>query len=232
MRKSFPSSKRKVTLLAATLLSLGVLMSGCDSVSEMDILPDTTETTAASSETTVASTEAATTEQQTTQATTQASTQQATTPVSTEPTTKAPAQPTIYGNIDFSTVDLDGNPVNYSDFSSATVIMLNMWEPWCGPCVSEMPDLETLYQNYKDQGLIILGFHNSDEEFMFYAEEIVEETGVTYPILHYDNNIQALSTGYVPTTYFLDGNGHIISDSYIGSRSYSEWESILLNYLN
>ena len=64
----------------------------------------------------------------------------------------------------------------------AKVVMINLWEPWCGPCVNEMPGLEKLYEQYKDKGLVILGVFSSqdmDED----ARKVIEDAGITYPIL-------------------------------------------------
>ena len=53
----------------------------------------------------------------------------------------------------FETTDRDGNVWNESSLSSNKLTMINFWEPWCGPCVREIPDLERLYENYKDNRL-------------------------------------------------------------------------------
>ena len=49
----------------------------------------------------------------------------------------------------FSTTAIDGSTVDESLFEGKKLIMINLWEPWCGPCVQEMPALEKLYQEYK-----------------------------------------------------------------------------------
>ena len=54
------------------------------------------------------------------------------------------------GKYDFVSHDIDGNVVKLADFASAKVIMLNYWEPWCPPCIRELPELEQLYEAYKD----------------------------------------------------------------------------------
>lgn len=136
------------------------------------------------------------------------------------------------GSFTFATTDLDGNSVTYNDFADAKLIMVNYWEPWCAPCVEEMPDLEKLYQNYKDQGFVILGVFSTedgDED----AAAIVTDTGVTYPILHIDNRLRTYQTEYVPTTIFVDEDGNVVSEEpYVGAHSYEDWETILKDYLD
>ena len=67
------------------------------------------------------------------------------------------------GQVAFDTVDINGNPVTDEILKDAKLVMLNFWEPWCKPCVSEMSDLQTLYEKYKDQGLVILGAYSTFE---------------------------------------------------------------------
>lgn len=130
----------------------------------------------------------------------------------------------------FETTDIDGNVVTLSDFSDAKVIMINLWEPWCGPCVSEMGDLEKLYETYKDQGFVIVGAFSDKDDAS--ARKIMENNGITYPVVHYDENIAALGTQYVPTTVFIDGSGKLlVNEPCIGAKSYGDWEKILQDLL-
>ena len=57
---------------------------------------------------------------------------------------------------DFTLPDLEGNSLTLSDFKGK-VIILNFWATWCSPCRKEIPDFIELYENYKDEGLLIIG---------------------------------------------------------------------------
>lgn len=128
----------------------------------------------------------------------------------------------------FSTVDIYGNSYSSDDIKGAKLIMINFWEPWCGPCVSEMPELESLYQNYKEQGLLILGVCYTMED----AKYVIDDNGITYPILCGNDELLQFTTDYVPTTVFINANGNVLTDEpMIGARSYEEWEEEVLQYL-
>ena len=143
--------------------------------------------------------------------------------------TEAPATEAAGDKLAFSTTDLEGNAVTMEDFSQAKLVVLNFWEPWCGPCVGEMPDLEKLYETYKDKGLVILGAFNDQEED---AKALVKDRGITYPILHYTEVFYQFQTGYVPTTVLLAGDGTLLSEEpIIGSMGYEDWEKVVLPYL-
>lgn len=147
----------------------------------------------------------------------------------TVPATQPEAPQDAGNRLSFTTTDLEGNPVTAADYADAKVILVNFWEPWCGPCVGEMPDLEALYEAYKDRGLVILGVFNDQEED---AVRLVQDDGITYPILHYTAELRDYTTMYVPTTVLFRGDGTLLTEEpLIGSREYAEWEEVLLPYL-
>lgn len=137
----------------------------------------------------------------------------------------------IDSDLVFDTVDIYGNRVTEDVIDGAKLILLNLWEPWCGPCVGEMPDLQELYDKYKDKGLLIIGAYTTfdmDED----ARQLVEDYGITYPILKADDNLCELEQDYVPASYIFDGRGCFLEyEPIVGSRSYDDWEELILNYL-
>ena len=133
-------------------------------------------------------------------------------------------------DISFSTKDADGNEWTDACFRDVKLTMINFWAYWCGPCVREMPDLQRLQDNYGDRGLQILGI--SYEEYEPDNVAIMEELEVTYPCLRYTYSFDYyLNTGYIPTTIFVDSNGHVVGEVQIGSNSYEGWASIIESLL-
>ena len=135
----------------------------------------------------------------------------------------------------FSTTDRVGNEWNESVFANADITMINFWEPWCSPCVGEMPDLEKLYENYKDQGFQIIGVY-SETGMEYQVDEILKDCHTTYPVLLYTAEFDQFQTGYVPTTIFVDSKGHVLDipggdSAVIGSQSYQDWEAIVKKLL-
>ena len=56
-------------------------------------------------------------------------------------------------NFELSTVT--GDRVELSDFAGS-VVVINFWATWCGPCQQELPHLQRLSDTYADQGLVVL----------------------------------------------------------------------------
>lgn len=138
----------------------------------------------------------------------------------------------------FSTKDMDGNPIDETIFAEHKLTMINFWEPWCGPCVSEMADLEKLYKNYKDQGFYIIGIYSSTDE-KSEVKKIMAQAGTTYPIATYDDAFARFQSGAVPTSIFVDENGWVLPLSaqdadklFVGAGTYEQWEALIKTYLD
>jgi thiol-disulfide isomerase/thioredoxin len=134
---------------------------------------------------------------------------------------------TVYSpDMTFSTTDTAGRTVTDSVFKSQKLTMINYWAYWCGPCCGELPDLQKLSVNYASKGLRVIGVFDSAEASDDIAK--LNELGITYTNLNYVSAFDKyLNTGYLPTTVFVDQNGKVVSESYIGSKSYSDWSAIV-----
>lgn len=130
----------------------------------------------------------------------------------------------------FSTVDLDGNPVDSEQFSEYDLILMNFWAYWCGPCVAEMPDLEKLHREYEN--VLFLGV-SVDNLVPEETQLAVEQTGVTYPILLPDETLSQIADAqpYIPFTHFYRPDGTQIGTAVIGAKSYDDWKRLIDLYL-
>ncbi|MBQ6554736.1 MAG: TlpA family protein disulfide reductase [Firmicutes bacterium] len=141
---------------------------------------------------------------------------------------------------DLAAEDIDGNEFSLNDtISGGKVTMINVWGTFCGPCLSEMPALESLNQKYKNQGLNIVGMtcdinYNGEinQEASKDAKEIRKELGITYPLIVETSEMDALlPTDVVPATFFFDSNGNQIGDTVFGSQSEEDWEKLIKSCL-
>lgn len=137
--------------------------------------------------------------------------------------TEIPEDEDKSSGLSFSTTALDGSPVDESIFEGKSLIMLNFWEPWCGPCVSEMPDLQRISEEYADKGFLIVGVYSTERD----TQKVVDSLGINYPIIKNCEAFDQFVTGYVPTTAFVDGEGNIVSELIVGGRSYEDWKEII-----
>ena len=116
--------------------------------------------------------------------------------------------------------------------------MVNIWGTFCPPCIKEMPDLAKLNEANKSKGVEVVGIPIDIVDRMGNilpkpkadGEEIIAKTGANYthvvPSKDMMNgllrNIQA-----VPATIFVDKDGKIIGQVYLGARSQKDWQKII-----
>ena len=140
--------------------------------------------------------------------------------------------------IGFAVYDRSQNKVRLSEYVTGNrVIMLNFWGTFCGPCIREMPDLAEIEKEYRDEGFEIVGVTTDATDYesgglipyiLKDADSIIEQTGVEYPICFAGADlIQYTQITAVPTTFFVNENGDLLTDPMVGSRSREEWESII-----
>ena len=120
----------------------------------------------------------------------------------------------------FTLNDMEGRPISLSDYVGK-VVLLNFWATWCGPCRVEMPAMESLYQEMKSQGLVILAV-SVDAQGTVVTRPFQEAMGLTFPILHDPDYEVGLAYGArtLPITYILDRQG-VIQHRVFGARDWN-----------
>ena len=145
------------------------------------------------------------------------------------PGENAPAPQVGRSAIDFSLVDLDGNQFSLSDFRGKTVF-INFWATWCPPCRAEMPDIEEIYQKYKED-VMVIGVDVVEPEEL--VRTYVEKGNFSW--LFGIDTTGELSRNYrvaaLPESFFIDANG-IIQAITIGALNFDTMEAKLALAMN
>ena len=112
---------------------------------------------------------------------------------------------------DFTLTDLQGKTWTLQALRGR-VVLVNFWATWCQPCRKEMPDLDGLYQRFKDQGFVILGI--SDEE-AGKVKQLLAERSVAYPILLDPGRKvnELFRIDGIPKSFLYDRNGKMVSSA-------------------
>lgn len=126
---------------------------------------------------------------------------------------------------EFSETDTEGNSITSNLFADYDATIVNFWNNGCGTCIAEMPELEEMYQEFKEQNVNLIGVgadSGESVEQLATAQKILEEKGVTYlnispnPENDFCKEFISEITGY-PTTYIVDKEGNIIGAPIIGN---------------
>ena len=108
---------------------------------------------------------------------------------------------------EFQLQDLNGNTVSLSDFRGSPVL-LNFWATWCGPCHSEMPFIQEIYEEWQDKGLIILTVNRRQTSSE--VQQFIQDDNLSIIVLLDTNGYVAdlySSIEYIPATFFIDEEG-------------------------
>lgn len=123
-------------------------------------------------------------------------------------------------DFDFQLRDLKGNAVDFKTFKGK-VVFLNLWATWCGPCRSEMPSIQKLY-NESDQSKIAFVILSLDENRLEgRVKKYIEEKQFSFPVyLPAGRLTSQLSVDVIPTTFVIDKTGAIAVKE-VGMKNYN-----------
>lgn len=113
--------------------------------------------------------------------------------------------------VDFTLTDLSGKSWKLSDLKGK-VVLVNFWATWCPPCRKEMPDIQALYDRFKDKGLIVLSL---SDETLDKVQPFIKEGKYTFPVLLDPG--RKVNTMYkidgIPKNFVYDRNGKLVAQS-------------------
>jgi peroxiredoxin len=106
--------------------------------------------------------------------------------------------------------DMDGN-----------VILLDFWASWCAPCKASFPAMDEIYQEYKNQGFVILAV-SVDNTAKAY-EKFAAKSKVSFPLV-LDTDKKLVGTAEIeamPTSFLIDKKGVIrsVHNGYNGKKT-------------
>jgi peroxiredoxin len=112
---------------------------------------------------------------------------------------------------DFSLRNLDNQEVTLSELKGS-VVLVNFWATWCGPCQVEMPHLQRLYDELKDEGLVVLAISVDEARTASRVKPHIKSKGFTFPVL-LDTSTEVVSQynpqKTLPYSVLVDRNGVI-----------------------
>lgn len=129
---------------------------------------------------------------------------------------------------DFTVYNGDMKEVKLSDHFGKPIVV-NFWASWCGPCKSELPAFDALYEKYQDDVVFLMvNLTDGQRDTVSSIKEFVSDNGYRFPV-YYDIEYDA-SNAYgvysIPETVFINAEGSVL-DTRVGSMSEIDLENYI-----
>ena len=135
---------------------------------------------------------------------------------SAEETPAFPAQPPVYF------ADGGGNRIDAAN-QRGKVVFVNFWATWCPPCIAEMPAIDKLYQQFKDNDNVVFVLADVDGQYEK-SKQFMDDRKLNLPVHLPAGQVPEQWLGNaIPTTLILDKQGRIAA-RHEGMADYSRPE--------
>lgn len=119
----------------------------------------------------------------------------------------------------------DGKTLKFSDLQGR-IVLINYWAEWCKPCRKEIPELNTLQQQYGDQ-VQVLGVNFDGIQ----GDALIKQTnnlGIEFPILTTDprHQFSVEASGVLPETLVINHQG-VYEKVLLGPQTLEQLQAII-----
>ena len=113
-------------------------------------------------------------------------------------------------NYDFSVRDTSGRKISFTEFRGK-VLFINLWATWCGPCRSEMPTIEQLYQDAGSDEIKFVMLSLDTEKTLKNIEGYIKANAYTFPVYTPSGYLpEQFQVSYIPATFIVSKQGKIL----------------------
>lgn len=112
----------------------------------------------------------------------------------------------------FSLKDLDQQMRSFEEIKGEKLTLIDFWATWCKPCTKSIPELNKIYEAYKDKGVQLIGINGDGPRSVSKVAPVSKALGISYPVLlDLDQSLMTeLNLSAYPTLLLIDSSNKIV----------------------
>ena len=107
--------------------------------------------------------------------------------------------------------DVDNQTISLYDLKGESITILDFWTTWCKPCRKAIPELNKIYDQYKEKGVSMVGINCDGPRTVAQVPGVTRSLQIQYPVLMDINSDipNSLNLSNFPTLIILDQKNKI-----------------------
>jgi len=112
----------------------------------------------------------------------------------------------------FNLKDTQNTNRSYEELKGEKLTVIDFWATWCKPCLKAIPELNTIYDQFKDKGVAVIGINCDGPRSIAKVGPMSQSLQIRYPVLiDIDATVKTqLNLSAFPTLILVNTKGKVV----------------------